>query len=91
LLDEFGGPNGDIEVRVAAAEGLGKLRSRESVPSLIAALAGQTTPKEVKKAAVFALGEIGDKRGAEFLREFLGKEEGCLADVVREVLEKLNK
>jgi HEAT repeat protein len=53
--------------RVTICQALGILRDREAVPSLLAAAADKD--REVRLAALFALGNIGDERAADALRK----------------------
>lgn len=68
LTDEYG------PVRVRATEALGRLRDRESVPTLCASLPyqpGDHYGSEVRQAAVEALGKIGDARATHALSALL--------------------
>lgn len=59
----------DSEVQVAAAQGLGRLRSHGAVQALIGTLASRNAP--VRGAAVHALGEIGEPEAEAPLRALL--------------------
>jgi HEAT repeat protein len=52
-----------FEVRVLAAEYLGLMRAKASVPALVK-LTGPGNEEALRAAAIAALGEIGDQRGA---------------------------
>ncbi|MDD3043633.1 MAG: HEAT repeat domain-containing protein [Methanosarcinaceae archaeon] len=58
----------DYRIRQSAAMGLGKLRATEAVDALLEALETERE-RVVRQAEVSALGEIGDKRAAETLRQ----------------------
>jgi HEAT repeat protein/beta-lactamase regulating signal transducer with metallopeptidase domain len=63
----------DFEVRIAAAETLGRLESKEAVPPLMKALTDAAW--EVRAAAAEALGNIRDKRAVGALISALGDED----------------
>jgi HEAT repeat protein len=56
----------DLEVRILAAEYLGLTRARAAVDKLVA-LTEAGTPPRLRRAAIDALGEIGDRRAANAL------------------------
>jgi HEAT repeat protein len=68
LVDMLGDP--DIDIQVMAAEYLGLVRSRAAVDKLVT-LAGSSRNLRLRAAAVAALGEIGDRRGAAVLLDVL--------------------
>lgn len=73
-------------IRLRAFRLLGRLKSREAVPLLIA---GLKDPKpEVRTIAAWALGEIGDQRAVSALHRLLGDKD---AEVRREAVIALGK
>lgn len=103
LIEEFQHLQ-DAVVRVATAEGLGEIRNVEGAKVLVAELKEQmnrgdtdkAVNRDLDRAAIRALGEIGCKRIRdedieELLQNLLGKAGQDLGDVIKEALKKLNK
>src|SRR5213079_672761 len=73
----------------AAAHSLGQIRSRSSVPVLMAALEKETNPSDVRREAATALGLIGDASAASALRAALASADPYLSEAAREALRRL--
>lgn len=69
--------DGDVDVRCAAAEALGRRETMEAIDPLLAALGG--TDPRVRQSSAYALGLIGDPRA----REALEKAKGDSDELVR--------
>lgn len=67
----------ELEVRVLAAEYLGLVRARQGTEKLLALTAADTPPR-LRRAAVDALGEIGDPRALPALLALLREGPGSL-------------
>jgi HEAT repeat protein len=81
--------SGDEFVMRAAAHSLGQIRSRAGLPVLIATLADEGIPLDVRREAAAALGLIGDASAAPSLRAVLDSSDPYLAESAREALRKL--
>lgn len=68
LIERLG--DTELEVRVLAAEYLGRLRARNATAALLA-LASADAPVRLRRAAIDALGEIADERSSEPLLQLL--------------------
>jgi HEAT repeat protein len=73
----------------SAAHSLGQIRSRAGLPVLIAALADDQNPLDVRREAAAALGLIGDASAAPSLRAVLDSNDPYLAEAAREALRRL--
>ena len=73
----------------AAAHSLGQIRSRSSVPVLIAAMENETNPNDVRREAATALGLIGDASAVPSLRAALTSADPYLSEAAREALRRL--
>jgi HEAT repeat protein len=79
----------DEFVMRSAAHSLGQIRSRAGLPVLIAALADDQNPLDVRREAAAALGLIGDASAAPSLRAVLDSNDPYLAEAAREALRRL--
>jgi HEAT repeat protein len=90
------GSDGEVSVRCAAAEALGRLRNKDAIDPLIAALSDANA--QVRQSAAYSLGLIGDSRAAaslekakgdadELVRFFAGE---ALVEIERERAKKKN-
>lgn len=73
--------------RVCAAKSLGQLKDKRATISLIDVLQNDWT--ESRKAAIWALGEIGDNRAIEAVAKFTEDEDLTIRETAREALTKL--
>jgi len=73
----------------AAAHSLGQIRSRSSVPVLIAALEKETNSSDVRREAATALGLIGDISAVPSLRATLLADDPYLSEAARDALRRL--
>ncbi len=73
----------------AAAHSLGQIRSRSSVPVLIAAMENETNPNDVRREAATALGLIGDASAVPSLRAALTSADPYLSEAARGALRRL--
>ena len=73
----------------AAAHSLGQIRSRSSVPVLIAAMENETNPNDVRREAATALGLIGDASAVPSLRAALTSADPYLSEAARDALRRL--
>ena len=73
----------------AAAESLGKIRSRAGVRPLLAALTNDSNPSEVRRAAATALGLIGDPSAMPALQAALTSDDPYLSQAAREAMRRL--
>ncbi len=80
---------GDEFVMRSAAHALGQIRSRAGLPVLIAALADDQSPLDVRREAAAALGLIGDTSAAPSLRAVLDSSDPYLVEAAREALRRL--
>jgi HEAT repeat protein len=80
---------GDEFVMSSAAHSLGQIHSRAGLPVLLAALADDRIPLNVRREAATALGLIGDPSAAPSLRAVLDSSDPYLAEAAREALRKL--
>src|SRR6266852_7998528 len=80
---------GDEFVMRSAAHSLGQIRSRAGLPVLIAALADDRIPLNVRREAATALGLIGDPSAAPSLPAVLDSSDPYLAQAARQALRRL--
>ncbi len=73
----------------AAARALGEIRSRAGVEVLIATLANDTNPSDVRREAARALGLIGDSSATPALQAAFASSDPYLAESAREALRRL--
>jgi len=73
----------------AAAHSLGQIRSRSSVPVLIAAMENETNSNDVRREAATALGLIGDASAVPSLRAALTSADPYLSEAARGALRRL--
>jgi HEAT repeat protein len=73
----------------AAAESLGKIRSRAGVSPLLTALANEANPLEVRRASATALGLIGDQSAVPALQAAYASDDPYLHQAAREALRRL--
>jgi HEAT repeat protein len=78
----------EADVRTTAAYALETIRSRESVPALLAALKAETDP-DVTEALAHALGATGDPRATDGLVRVLGDTVPQLREVAAKMLGEL--
>jgi HEAT repeat protein len=73
----------------SAAHSLGQIRSRAGLPVLIATLADEGIPLDVRREAAAALGLIGDASAVPSLRAVLDSSDPYLAEAARQALRRL--
>ena len=73
----------------AAAQALGEIRSRAAVDDLIATLADDKNPADVRRAAATALGLIGDSAALPALQAALASEDPYLSEAARQAMRQL--
>jgi HEAT repeat protein len=74
----------------AAARGLGQLRSRIAVPTLVALIENPKLEADIKREAAAALGQIGDPAAAPALRAALASPDPYLLLAAEESLRRIN-
>jgi HEAT repeat protein len=77
-------------VQRAAARALGQMRSRASVPALIAAIGNKRLTSDVRREIVYALGLIGDLSAVPVLRETLTAADPYLARYAYDALLRIS-
>ncbi len=70
----------------SAVRSLGQIRSRAGLPALMAALAEDQNPLDVRREAATALGMIGDPAAAPALRAVIDSSDPYLVEAAREAL-----
>lgn len=80
----------DRFVQRSAARSLGQMRSRASVPALIAAMTDKHFDNDVRREAAFALGLIGDIGAVPALREALAASDAYLGQTAFDALRKIS-
>ncbi len=75
----------------SAARSLGQVRSKKSIPVLIAILRDAKKPDDIKRESALALGLIGDKSATQILEENLGSKDYLLAQICAESLKNINR
>jgi HEAT repeat protein len=73
----------------AAAHSLGQIRSRSAVPPLIAALANDSLPQDVRREAAQSLGLIGDPSAIPALQTAAGDHDPHLSRIALEALRRI--
>lgn len=96
LAPELGGPQQkkrkaekNVFVLRAAAESLGKIRSRAGTPALIATLGAEKVPDDVKREAARALGVIGDPAAIPALKSASTSSDPYLSQLAYQSLRKI--
>lgn len=74
----------------SSARALGQIKSRAGVPALIAALANEKLPDDVRREAARALGLIGDPGAADALRAASNSRDPYLSQAAFESLRKVS-
>jgi HEAT repeat protein len=77
-------------VQRAAARALGQLKSRASVPALIAAMSNKRASDDVRREAARSLGLIGDPSAVPALRNALAAPDPYLSRIAYEALRKIS-
>ncbi len=77
----------DRRIRVAAAEAAAEMEDRRLVPGLIRRL--EDPNRDVRRAAIAALGAIGGLEAKSALSELLGSRDRTLRDAARDAMEEL--
>jgi HEAT repeat protein len=90
-----GGPDGKKReqnpfVLRAAARGLGQLRSRVAVPTLVALIENPKIEADIKREAAAALGDIGDPAAAPALRSALASPDPYLSMAAEKSLRSIS-
>lgn len=80
----------DLFVVRSAARSLGQIRSRSSVPALIAAMTNDRTNGDVQREAALSLGAIGDPSAIPVLCTALVSRDPYLARIAFESLQKIS-
>ncbi|MFH1277651.1 MAG: HEAT repeat domain-containing protein [Candidatus Eisenbacteria bacterium] len=81
--------DGDIDVRCAAAEALGRRETMEAVDPLLQAL-GESDPR-VRQSSAYALGLIGDSRARESLEKAKGDSDELVRFFAEEALVQIDR
>lgn len=79
----------DLSVRARIVYEIGRERDSDLLESLIQILKSAFTPKELRRGVVQALGEIGDKRAAKFLKLSLNADDELVRVFAKEALDKI--
>lgn len=82
VVDEF--------VRRSAAQSLGKIRHKNSVPALITALRDTNNTDDIRRESALALGLIADKSATQVLQENVNAKDYLLAEIAKNALERIS-
>jgi HEAT repeat protein len=83
--------NKNLFVQRSAARALGEVRSKTSVPILIAILRDPSREDDVKRESAYALGLIGDESAKEILEANLDAKDYLLAQICKDALAKIRR
>lgn len=78
IVQKLNDPNEQVDVRGMAAESLSDFRDEFAVPPLIQALSDESP--EIRYWAVYALGQLQDKKAIPFLQEIITKDHSTLTE-----------